>query len=146
MFANQSFLTSAQIKAQMEALQAQLAQAEEIEKSSKKIIEEIKKSKIDPKALTALLVAEKLIILPAGSQSTDKELIFTTAVTTKEGRQSTFKVWKDREVWKLTADALKYWQSVKQLGQEKFIEKSNEVGKAWFATEAGKNWLAKAFA
>lgn len=140
----QAYVPVATLKAQMQALQAQLDESETVEKTTAKIIAEIKKANIAPAILTSLLQAEKLIL--GATSKEEAKTIFETTVTTETGRNSTFKIWEGREVAKLTGAALKYWNSVKSIGQDKFIEQSTPDGKAYYTTEGGKSWLAKAFA
>jgi hypothetical protein len=137
------FVPVATLKAQMEAIQAQIAESEAVEKASAKIIAEIKKANIAPAVLTALLQQEGLIL--GATPKDEAKTIFQTEVSTQTGRKSTFKIWEGRPVDKLTGDALKYWNSVKSMGKDEFVAKATADGKAYFATEKGKTWLATAF-
>jgi hypothetical protein len=123
--------------------QAELALVEKKTEEYKNIVDLIIKSKISKEDLQQLLIDNDLLPI---SKPTEKVIIYTKAVTTKEGRSSNFKIWTDREVWKLTADAFKYWLSVKAEGKQTLKEKTTAEGKKWFDTAEGQQWLDKAFA
>ena len=116
------------------------------EAQAKELIETIKKAEVDPKVLTNLLAKEGLIILPQSASTANKVVIMEEPVTTKEGRKSSFKIWKGREVNLLTADAKSYWTALKGKGKDYFISKLNEDGKAYYQTEEGKKYIDGIFA
>lgn len=126
-------------------VQAELAIVEKEKKTEeyKNIVDSIKKSKISKEDLQQLLIDSDLLPI---SKPTEKVIVYQKSVTTKEGRNSNFKIWANREVWKLTADAFKYWLLVKAEGKQSFREKATEEGKKWFDTAEGQKWLDKAFA
>lgn len=138
------FVPVATLKAQMELMQAQIAESEAVEKATAKIIAEIKKANIEPSVLTAILQAENLITVES-NKTEEKVTAFSTEVTTDTNRKSNFKIWIGRDVTKLNGDALKYWNSIKTIGKDKFVEQSTPEGKAFYETETGKTWLANAF-
>lgn len=116
------------------------------EASAKALIDSIKKAKIEPQILTNLLASEGLIILPKTATTESKVVIVEEAITTKEGRSSTFKVWKGRDCKALTADAKTYWTNLKGKGKEYFISKLNAEGKAYYETDEGKEYINGLFA
>lgn len=116
-----------------------------IESQASTLIAEIKKAKIDPQILTNLLEKEGLIILPELPKPEDKTPIHETPTTTKAGRSSSFKIWKGRDVSKLTGVALENWQMVKGKGKQNFIDTLTNEGKAFYDTEDGKKYIDKIF-
>ena len=113
-----------------------------IESQASNLIAEIKKAKIDPQLLTNLLDKEGLIILP---KAEDKTPIHETPTTTKAGRASSFKIWKGRDVSKLTGVALENWQIVKNKGKQNFIDTLTAEGKEYYQTEEGKKYIDSIF-
>lgn len=112
-----------------------------VEASAKTLIASIKDAKIDPQILTNLLAQEGLIILPKVEAPVTKLNIIEFPVTTKEGRSSTFKVWAGRDCAVLTADAKKYWDTLKAKGFDYFVENLNADGKKYYETEEGKKYI-----
>ncbi|WP_176323140.1 hypothetical protein [Burkholderia vietnamiensis] len=116
------------------------------EAQAKTLIATIKDAKIEPQILTNLLAQEGLIILPKSATTETKVVIVEEAITTKEGRSSTFKVWKGRDCKALTADAKNYWTALKGKGKDYFIGKLNAEGKAYYETDEGKKYIDGLFA
>lgn len=116
------------------------------EAQAKTLIATIKDAKIEPQILTNLLASEGLIILPKTATTETKVVIVEEAITTKEGRSSTFKVWKGRDCKALTADAKTYWTNLKSKGKDYFISKLNAEGKAYYDTDEGKKYIDGLFA
>ena len=117
-----------------------------VEASAKTLITTIKDANIAPQILTNLLAQEGLIILPKMATTETKVVILEEAITTKEGRSSTFKVWKGRDCKALTADAKTYWTNLKGKGKDYFIGKLNAEGKAYYETDEGKKYIDGLFA
>lgn len=109
-----------------------------------KLIEDIKKAKVDPAVLFAKLVEEKLISAP--SQSVEKVNLAIDEVRTANGQKSKFKIWKGRELSKLQGDAKGYWLSIKKKGEDHFRTILTDDGRAYVETDEGKEWLANLFA
>ncbi|WP_175971626.1 hypothetical protein [Burkholderia sp. BCC0322] len=116
------------------------------EAQAKTLIDTIKDAKIEPQILTNLLASEGLIILPKTATTETKVVIVEEAIKTKEGRSSTFKVWKGRDCKALTADAKTYWTNLKGKGKDYFISKLNAEGKAYYDTDEGKKYIDGLFA
>lgn len=107
-----------------------------------KLIASIKNAKIDPVVLYSKLVEEKLIAVPAGaSTGTEKIVIATEKIKTKENRDSTFKVWIGRDLKALTGDAKAYWTALHAKGKDYFVNLLNADGKKYHETEDGKKWI-----
>ena len=109
------------------------------------LIKKIEEAKIAPAKLYADLVAKNLISVPTVAPA-GKIYLSEEAVKTSNGTASTFKLWKGREVKKLTADAKKYWEDIKKKGQEHFLTTLTVDGNAYIETDEGKEWLKALFA
>ena len=127
------------------------AQAEEqkkAESTATAIIESIKKAKITPQILTALLANEGLIILPELKQATTKTIIFESDKMKFEGndRETSFKVWAGRKFAEETEPVKAKWAIVKAKGKEYFLSKLTAEGTKYNETEDGKKYIDGLFA
>lgn len=131
---------------EVESLSKLYAQEQENKKKAEeafnKLITSIKNAKIDPVVLYSKLVEEGLIVIPSGAATaSDKVVIASEKVTTKEGRASSFKVWIGRPLDKLVGDAKTYWTALQAKGKDYFVSILNDDGKEYYATAEGKKWI-----
>ena len=127
------------------------AQAEEqkkAESTATAIIDSIKKAKISPQILTALLANEGLIILPELKQATAKTIIFESDKMKFEGndRETSFKVWAGRKFAEETDAVKSKWNVVKAKGKEYFLSKLTAEGTKYYETDEGKKYIDGLFA
>lgn len=133
--------------AELAKLSAEKGEAQKkAEASAKALIDSIKKAKIEPQMLTNLLASEGLIILPKVAGNDEKIVIMEEPITTKEGRQSKFKVWIGRDCNALTADAKTYWNTLKGKGKDYFIKNLNAEGQKQYEKPEVKEFVEKLFA
>ncbi|WP_175992221.1 hypothetical protein [Burkholderia vietnamiensis] len=133
--------------AELAKLSAEKGEAQKkAEANAKALIDSIKKAKIEPQILTNLLASEGLIVLPKSSTNEEKIVILEEPITTKEGRQSKFKVWIGRDCNALTADAKTYWTALKGKGKDYFVKNLNAEGQKHYQTEEGKKFVDGLFA
>jgi len=114
-----------------------------VEQNAEKVVSDVKAMGIAPALLTKLLSEAGLIELPKPEPVAFD--IYVKGIKTKTGRDSTFRIWNNREVNKLTGEAKTHWEEIKKAGFEDFVSKLTEQGKEFYATKNGKKWVDDLF-
>lgn len=140
--------TAADFEELAKVSKAQADEQKKAESTATAIIDSIKKAKISPQILTALLANEGLIILPELKQATAKTIIFESDKMKFEGndRETSFKVWAGRKFAEETEPVKAKWSTVKAKGKEYFLSKLTAEGTKYYETEDGKKYIDGLFA
>ncbi len=124
--------------------EAEAEQEKKAEEVFNKLIDTISKAKIDPAKLYAALAEKELISAPKTSAKSDKVVLVEEPIKTKEGRDSTFKIWGGRDLNALQGEAKKNWLALKAKGKDYFMTRFTEEGKKY--NEAfGTAWVEALF-